>query len=155
MKRKATYKEYALFEGNKEVLRGNNYDIVRVVRIQPQLVCKYAETGEIVKDRYIIKYIGIKEKEYFYNRLGGIIEDDSKDKIYDYLYRHLAEYGNTVLSTDPAEYLPKLEEQLNEKICVRTRVDKDDPYNFELNIEEGVRKYRRGRKHHYYILEVM
>lgn len=154
MKRKATYKEYGLYENGKEILRGNNYDIVRVVRIQPQLVCKYAESGEIVKCRYTIKFIGIKEKEYFYNRLGGIIEEEDKDKTLDYLYRHLAKYGNTCLNEKPTEYIPKLEKMLGEKICYRKRYDVDDPWNYEAVLSQPG-KFKRGRKKAYYILEVM
>ena len=44
---------------------------------------------------------------------------------------------------------------LNKKIRVRECADIDDPFNYELDIKNGIKSYRRGRKGKYYILETI
>lgn len=149
-------KKYAVYDNGEKVLEGNNYDVVHFIGLRPQQVTKYANEGTLVKDKYTIKIIGEENVWYFYKmRMENKEQVTTKKErdVFDYLYRHLKEYGNTVLKTDPSKYIPKLEEVLNEKILVTEKYDKADPYNFKM--DNGVRVYRQNRRSKYYILEVM
>ena len=154
MKLKAQIRMYAVYEGDKEVMRGNLNELAVSLHLQPQQVKMYSELGTLAKDKYIIRYLGTIDKTYYYEVKKKDYSKIENSKVFDYLYRHLEEYGNTCLNDDPSPYLPKLEEYFG-KIAVRERFDKDDPYNFELKIEKGIKEYRRGRMNKYYILEVM
>ena len=140
---------YAVYENDKVVLQGDHNEVAELCQIKSRAISNYVRWNILVNGKYIIKNLGSNYRSVRKPKT------KSKEQIFSYLYRHLAEYGNTCLNDDPKEYLPRLEELLNEKICVRTCYDMDDPYNFELNQEQGVTEYRRGRKNKYYILEVM
>ena len=150
MRLKAQIRIYAVYEGDKEVMKGNLNELAVNLHLQPQQITKSANEGILAKDRYRIKLCETQDKTYTYHY------EKKKDnsKVFDYLFRHLEEYGNTCLNDDPSPYLPKLEQYFG-KIAVRELIDKDDPYNFEMSMERGAKKYRRGRENKYYILEVM
>jgi len=141
---------YEVYENDKRVLIGDHNDVANLCRIKSRAIANYVRWNILIDGKYLIKNLNGDNKPYQKKS-----KEVSDEKIIDYLYRHLYEFGNTTLGNDPHKYLPKLEEMLNEKICVRECDDIDDPWNYEASYEQGVTRFRKGRVRKYYILEVM
>ena len=122
--------------------------------------------SEYIAEKFGVSERGVPNYPRRNNKLLGIYEVKIIEKIrtkgktpmkidrMDYLYRHLAEYGNTVLNEedDPFKYIPALEEKLGKRIWTRKIADKDDPWNYEPDMSKPG-KFKRGVVKYYYVLE--
>ena len=144
---------YGVFENGKMLFEGGCMDVAKNYKVSPNTIRSCLSKGDKLKDLYEIR---ITKKISYYNfRKEQLNKQDNPGSVLDYLYRHLKEYGNTTMKRNPEKYIPKLEELLNKKIRVRECPDVDDPFNYELDMKNGIKKYRRGRKSKYYILEAV
>lgn len=137
--------KYGIFLNGELIKEGFCYEISRYLHIHPNIMRNYAHDGKPLGD-YLVKITEVIDQKY-------VKKEPKKDfDALDYLYRHLKEYGNTVLNDDPSEYLEELEERLNGTIFVRKAEDVDDMFNYEASVSE--KPHRHGRRRNYYILEI-
>jgi len=140
-------KIYAVYENDQLVLKGDHNEVAALCQIKSRAIANYVRWNILVNGRYHIKNI---EGEYRYVRKP---KGMSEEQILDYLYRHLAEYGNTCLNDNPTPYIPRLQEILGRKITFRECEDVDDPWNYEVELSQTGR-WKRGRINTYFVLEV-
>jgi predicted DNA-binding protein YlxM (UPF0122 family) len=148
------YNLYYIYDNDVLVDEGTSQQIAEKYHISKDGVPNYVRRGHKLLGKYDIRLSGltveVEEKEKPIPKPMTAYE-----KTLDYLYRHLAEYGNTVLNEkdDPFQYLPKLEDMLGEKIIARKVYDKDDFWNYEPDMSQKGR-YKQGRISCFFVLEV-
>lgn len=136
---------YGLYKDGELIAEGFCREIGKIVNAKPQALNIYAQTGKElggykVKVLMVVKYYDtIRHEKKEFNTL-------------DYLYRHLKEYGNTVINDDPSQFIEELERRLNGKIKVTEKQDIDDLFNYEVSTAEAKRHH--GRRRNYFILEI-
>lgn len=153
---------YAIYENGKLIDQGLSTDIAYRYHVSVKGLSAYARRKYKLLGMYDVVMIGkegskideqkIKEEEI---KIEKEKEETVKEKIFNYLYKHLDKYGNTVLNEedDPFQYLPELEERMGKEIWTRRVIEKDDPFNYEADeFNEG--KFKRGRIKYFYVLEV-
>lgn len=136
---------YGLYKDGELIAEGFCREIGKIVNAKPQALNIYAQTGKElggykVKVLRVVKYYDtIRHEKKEFNTL-------------DYLYRHLKEYGNTVINDDPSQFIEELERRLNGTIFVSQREDVDDMFNYEASV--SAQAHQHGRRRPYYILEI-
>ena len=138
---------YEIYEGDELVCKGGCDVVSKFLGIVPRSLSASARHGTLVNKKYRI--VVIRQEP-----IGRTPKPKTEKDELDYLYRHLAEFGNTCSGKNPNEYIPKLEEMLNEKIGVTQRWDVDDPWNYEAILSKPG-KFKQGRRKPYYILEIL
>lgn len=139
---------YGLYLNGELVKEGIGRDLCKEFKLKPNNLFDCARRGTKVGE-YTVKIIKVIDQREVYNKLKKKEEYDW----FDYLYRHLKEYGNTVINDYPGEYLEGLEKKLGGKILVHQKSDVDDPFNYEPELSKPG-KFKRGRRKPYYLLEV-
>lgn len=148
------YNLYYIYDNDVLVDEGTSQQIAEKYHISKDGVPNYVRRGHKLLGKYDIRLsgltVGTEEKHQPIPKPMTACE-----KTLDYLYRHLAEYGNTVLNEkdDPFQYLPKLEDMLGEKIIARKVYDKDDFWNYQEDLSKPGR-YKQGRISYFFVLEI-
>lgn len=143
---------YYVYDQGVLIDKGTSEELAYKYHVSKRGIPNYAKRGYKLLGLYDIKLSGLhkalekKEKPKIMT---------SYEKTLDYLYRHLKEYGNTVLNEkdDPFQYLQKLEKMLGEKIIARKVYDKDDFWNYQEDLSKPGR-YKQGRISYFFVLEV-
>lgn len=135
---------YGIFEDEKMIAEGTGINLAIQFEVSETTINHYAHTGNVFLEKYKIRIIRTVRhspptKQFEFNE-------------FDYLYRHLREYGNTVLNHIP-ECLEELESIFHDTINIRRCEDVDDPFNYEPDTFDP-KKFTRGRRTPFYILEL-
>ena len=142
---------YGVFEGDKLVFEGSSRTIGEKYGITYASVRFYISTQSVLHKRYTIRPLRKEKYKYVYS---GADNPETDEETLSRLLVHLKEYGNTVNNSDPAKYIPYLEEKLGEKVCFSKRTQTIQPMNMEAT-ELIMKPRKKSKKDTYYVLEVM
>ena len=145
---------YYVYDHDVLIDEGTSGELANKYHISKMNFANYVKRGNKLYGLYDIRLSGLQKGTEKKEKPKPIMS--AYEKTLNYLYRHLAKYGNTVLNEkdDPFQYIPELEKMLGEKVSTRRALEKDDFWNYQEDMSQPG-KYKRGRANYFYVLEVL
>lgn len=107
LKQKRLLNVYEIYEGDNLIAKGFTDEVAEIVGCTTSTLIRYAQENKTINKKYTAKLIDKVWVDYSYE-LKPKKKKNNLTYTLDYLYRHLTEYGNTVLNKNPEKYIEEL-----------------------------------------------